>query len=51
MDMKLIMNIKRGLLMLDMVILDIIVMVFLVMVSSHMDLTSVRLNLAMDILV
>merc|ERR1719228_3120896 len=51
MDMKLIMNIKRGLLMLDMGILDIIVMVFLVMVTSHMDLTSVRLNLAMDILV
>merc|ERR1711970_157601 len=48
MDMKLIMNIKRGLLMLDMGILDIIVMDFLVLVTSHMDLTSAKLSQSMD---
>merc|ERR1719260_543271 len=42
------MNIKRGLLMLDMGILDIIVMDFLVMVTSLMDLTSAKLSLDMD---
>merc|ERR1719153_1199634 len=42
------MNIKRGLLMLDMVILDIIVMDFLVMVTSLMDLTSAKLSQDMD---